>query len=463
MMLDDVQTLGDGAHRAWGARRYAFCRWRARAGTLVAHMVGAGTDPGRIESDVRRPTSSVTSPARRGRVRAQCLAGRRHVRGVPKRPLVGERELARVLRRLRRPAARPPPRRRRRGATEPFRPRPRPRHAARRHRSPRRPHPLPCPHRAPAPAPADGHGDAGGCPGAPHRRARRERAATWRRCGARRRASPRTWRRRCRSPPPRACARSRPSSSRSTGSMLNQHLARTSGGKVSFTHLIGFAVVRALEAVPAAQRQLRPRRRRQGDSPASIRHDHVGLGLAVDVEKSDGTRTLLVPVIREARVASTSASLRHRLRGAGAQGPHRQGDAPTTSPAPPSRSPTPGTLGTVQSVPRLMPGQGAIVGVGALGYPAEYQAADRRSLAAHRRGSGGHAHVDLRPPHHPGRGVGAVPVVRDASASPASTASTSRCLRRHGRALRAGALAGRRQRRGQRAPAASSSRCTSRA
>ena len=42
----------------------------------------------------------------------------------------------------------------------------------------------------------------------------------------------------------------------------------------------------------------------------------------------------------------------------------------------------PGTLGTMQSVPRLMPGQGAIIGVGALGYPAEFQAADRRSLAA---------------------------------------------------------------------------------
>src|SRR5207248_5937918 len=41
----------------------------------------------------------------------------------------------------------------------------------------------------------------------------------------------------------------------------------------------------------------------------------------------------------------------------------------------------PGTIGTVQSVPRLMPGQGVIVGVGAIGYPAEYQAADPRALA----------------------------------------------------------------------------------
>src|SRR6202012_1274450 len=41
----------------------------------------------------------------------------------------------------------------------------------------------------------------------------------------------------------------------------------------------------------------------------------------------------------------------------------------------------PGTLGTVQSVPRLMPGQGTIVGVGAIDYPAEWQAADPRVLA----------------------------------------------------------------------------------
>ena len=79
-------------------------------------------------------------------------------------------------------------------------------------------------------------------------------------------------------------------------SILNQHLARTSGGKVSFTHLIGFAVVRALEAVPALNSSFVPDVDGTG-KPGVVRHDHVGLGLAVDLEKSDGTRTLLVPVI----------------------------------------------------------------------------------------------------------------------------------------------------------------------
>ena len=41
----------------------------------------------------------------------------------------------------------------------------------------------------------------------------------------------------------------------------------------------------------------------------------------------------------------------------------------------------PGTIGTTQSVPRLMPGQGAIIGVGSLGFPAGFEAADPKALA----------------------------------------------------------------------------------
>ena len=77
--------------------------------------------------------------------------------------------------------------------------------------------------------------------------------------------------------------------------ILNNQLARTGGGKVSFTHLIGFAVVQALEAVPVMNSTfVAAGRRRQGHRQV-IRHEHVGLGLAVDQEKSDGSRTLLVP------------------------------------------------------------------------------------------------------------------------------------------------------------------------
>jgi 2-oxoglutarate decarboxylase len=160
--------------------------------------------------------------------------------------------------------------------------------------------------------------------------------------------------------------------------MLNQHLTRTSGGKVSFTHLIGYAVVRALEAVPSLNAGFVVDVDGKG-TPGVDRHKSVGLGLAVDVEKSDGSRTLLVPVIRDAQALDfrefviAYEELVRKVHTSKA-GPDDFAGATVTLT-------NPGTLGTVQSVPRLMVGQGAIVGVGSLGYPAEYQGADQRSLA----------------------------------------------------------------------------------
>src|SRR3954451_11094655 len=74
-------------------------------------------------------------------------------------------------------------------------------------------------------------------------------------------------------------------------SVINGYLGRTLGGKVSFTHLIGFAVVEALTSVPAMNASYSE----LDGKPGIVRHEHVGLGLAVDVEKGDGSRTLLVP------------------------------------------------------------------------------------------------------------------------------------------------------------------------
>ncbi len=161
--------------------------------------------------------------------------------------------------------------------------------------------------------------------------------------------------------------------------MVNQHLVRLSGARVSFTHLIGFAVVEALKAVPALNATFVADFDGKG-TPGIIRHDHVGLGLAVDVSKSDGTRTLVVPVVRDADTLDFHAfvvayeDLVRKVHTAKISPDDFAGATVTLT--------NPGTLGTVQSVPRLMPGQGAIIGVGSLGYPAEYQAADHRSLAA---------------------------------------------------------------------------------
>jgi pyruvate/2-oxoglutarate dehydrogenase complex dihydrolipoamide acyltransferase (E2) component len=63
----------------------------------------------------------------------------------------------------------------------------------------------------------------------------------------------------------------------------------------------------------------------------------------------------------------------------------------------------PGTIGTVHSVPRLMQGQGAIIGVGRDGIPGRVAGRIQRHPQPQRRQQDPHAHLDLRPPDHPGR------------------------------------------------------------
>jgi len=162
--------------------------------------------------------------------------------------------------------------------------------------------------------------------------------------------------------------------------ILNNQLTRTgAAGKVSFTHLIGYAVVKGLAAVPSLNSTFVAAEDHDGKSPAVIRHEHVGLGIAVDQQKSDGTRTLLVPVVRQADTMDfrqfwgAYEDLIRKVRTGKIAVDDFVGATVSLT--------NPGTIGTVQSVPRLMPGQGAIVGVGTIDYPAEWQAADPRELA----------------------------------------------------------------------------------
>ena len=160
--------------------------------------------------------------------------------------------------------------------------------------------------------------------------------------------------------------------------IVNNQLFRTTGGKVSFTHLIGYAVVKALIAVPAMNAAFVTDSDGKG-TPGVIRHHHVGLGLAVDVEKSPGNRTLLVPCITDADTEDFRgfvAAYEELVRKI-----HTNKIAPDDFAGTTVTLTNPGTLGTVQSVPRLMPGQGLIVGVGALGFPPGFEAADPRTLA----------------------------------------------------------------------------------
>src|SRR5205085_1156992 len=158
--------------------------------------------------------------------------------------------------------------------------------------------------------------------------------------------------------------------------ILNNQLARDRGGKVSFTHLIGFAVVWALQRVPSMNASFGL----VDGKPSVVRHTHVNLGLAIDQQKSDGTRTLLVPNVKQADTldfAAFHAAYEDLVRRARTNKLTPDDFVGTTV-----SITNPGTIGTMHSVPRLMPGQGVIVGVGAITYPPEYEGSDPQTLAA---------------------------------------------------------------------------------
>ena len=77
--------------------------------------------------------------------------------------------------------------------------------------------------------------------------------------------------------------------------VINNHLARGRGGKISFTHLIGFAMVEALAEMPAMNTSYTL----ADDKPSVLTPAHVNVGIAIDLAKPDGTRQLLVPSIKK--------------------------------------------------------------------------------------------------------------------------------------------------------------------
>ncbi|WP_369818893.1 multifunctional oxoglutarate decarboxylase/oxoglutarate dehydrogenase thiamine pyrophosphate-binding subunit/dihydrolipoyllysine-residue succinyltransferase subunit [Phycicoccus sp. Soil748] len=157
--------------------------------------------------------------------------------------------------------------------------------------------------------------------------------------------------------------------------VINNHLARSRGGKVSFTHLIGYALVKALGHMPEMNNGYTTDEK---GKPALVVPGHVNLGLAIDMAKPDGTRQLLVPSIKSAESMDFAhfwtayEDVVKKARGGKLTVEDFQGTTLTLT--------NPGTIGTVHSVPRLMAGQGAIIGVGALEYPAEWQGASQETL-----------------------------------------------------------------------------------
>ena len=138
---------------------------------------------------------------------------------------------------------------------------------------------------------------------------------------------------------------------------LNEQLAPR---KISFTHLIGWAIVRAAGDAPAMTNYFH-----ESDGAAyRVDPGGVNLGLAVDVERPDGSRLLVVPVIKGADgmdfadFVGRYEDLVERARSNGLSPDDMAGATITLT--------NPGTLGTTASVPRLMPNQGAIVATGAI-------------------------------------------------------------------------------------------------
>lgn len=157
--------------------------------------------------------------------------------------------------------------------------------------------------------------------------------------------------------------------------VINNHLKRTRGGKISFTHLIGYAVVQAVKKFPNMNRHFAEK----DGKPTAVTPEHVNLGLAIDLPGKDGNRQLVVAGIKGAENMSFGqfiAAYEDIVRRA------RDGKLTAEDFGGVTISLTnPGTIGTVHSVPRLMRGQGAIIGVGAMEYPAEFQGASEERIA----------------------------------------------------------------------------------
>ena len=156
--------------------------------------------------------------------------------------------------------------------------------------------------------------------------------------------------------------------------VMNNHLRRTRGGKVSFTHIIGYAMLKALRAHPS----MNVTYDLQDDKPSAIQPAHVNFGLAIDMPRPDGTRALVVPNIKASEELNFTDfwtaydDVVKRARNNKLTPADYAGTTVSLT--------NPGGIGTVHSVPRLSKGQACIVGVGALEYPAEFQGASEKTL-----------------------------------------------------------------------------------
>ncbi|MFF1615251.1 multifunctional oxoglutarate decarboxylase/oxoglutarate dehydrogenase thiamine pyrophosphate-binding subunit/dihydrolipoyllysine-residue succinyltransferase subunit [Amycolatopsis sp. NPDC058278] len=156
--------------------------------------------------------------------------------------------------------------------------------------------------------------------------------------------------------------------------VINNHLKRTRGGKISFTHLIGYAMVRALKAYPNMNRHYQL----IDGKPFAVTPEHVNFGLAIDMKGKDGSRTLVVASIKGCEDMSflqfwqAYEEIVKKARNNKLTADDFSGTTISLT--------NPGGIGTNHSVPRLQAGQGAIIGVGAMQYPAAFEGTSEKTL-----------------------------------------------------------------------------------
>ncbi|MFI1199501.1 multifunctional oxoglutarate decarboxylase/oxoglutarate dehydrogenase thiamine pyrophosphate-binding subunit/dihydrolipoyllysine-residue succinyltransferase subunit [Streptomyces sp. NPDC020883] len=156
--------------------------------------------------------------------------------------------------------------------------------------------------------------------------------------------------------------------------VINNHLKRARGGKVSFTHIIGYAMVQALKAMPSMNNSFAEK----DGKPTLVKPPHINLGLAIDLVKAKGERQLVVAAIKKAETMSffefwqAYEDIVRRARDNKLTMDDFTGVTASLT--------NPGGIGTVHSVPRLMPGQSMIMGVGSMDYPAEFQGTSQDAL-----------------------------------------------------------------------------------
>ncbi|MBT8224183.1 MAG: multifunctional oxoglutarate decarboxylase/oxoglutarate dehydrogenase thiamine pyrophosphate-binding subunit/dihydrolipoyllysine-residue succinyltransferase subunit [Dactylosporangium sp.] len=157
--------------------------------------------------------------------------------------------------------------------------------------------------------------------------------------------------------------------------VINNHLRRSRGGKISFTHLVAYAVVRAV----ALQRDMNTSFAVVDGKPSLVEPAHINLGIAIDLARPDSSRALVVPNIKASETydfqrfwQAYDELVRKARKGTLTVDDHVGTTITLTNP---------GGLGTMHSLPRLMTGQGTIIGVGAIEYPAPYAGMSDDTLA----------------------------------------------------------------------------------